>query len=159
MKIRLRILAAAMLVLAMQGCQSCSIVQANVFSDDDGAVVNVEYGRSEKDHVNTFVSPVSGEEMEFKSRLLVRVTMPDGESFKAWQCMNFLSSGTMYKTDNGEWMFLATGFTCMVFRQQEDDGTKYREVYRGVLCESPKVETEKDDKWRTLPRSQGKRFK
>jgi beta-fructofuranosidase len=31
--------------------------------------------------------------------------------------------------------------------------------YRGVLCESPKVETEKDDKWRTLPRSQGKRFK
>ena len=159
MKMKLRILAAAALLVAMQGCQSYTIVQANVFSDDNGEVVSVEYGRSEKDHINTFISPVNGEEMEFKSKLLVKVVMSGGESFKAWQCMNFLSSGTMYKTDDGEWMFLATGFTCMIFRQQEDDETKYREVYRGVLCESPKVETEKDDKWRTLPRSQGKRFK
>lgn len=141
------------------GCRSYDIVQANIFSDDDGNLVRVEYGRSEKHHVNTFVSPVTGEEMEFKSKLVVEVRMPDGESFRAWQCMNFLSSGTMYKTDDGEWMFLAGGFTCTVYARTEEDETRYLEVYRGVLCESPHVDAPKNDKWKTLPRTQGRRWK
>jgi hypothetical protein len=153
-----RVFAAAALAFAA-GCQSYDIVQANIFSDDDGNIVRVEYGRGEKHHVNTFVSPVTGEEMEFKSKLMVRVQLPDGRSFRAWQCMNFLSSGTMYKTDDGEWMFLASGFTCAVFANAGGDGGDYLEVYRGVLCESPRVDAPKNDKWKTLPRTQGTRWK
>jgi len=91
---------------ALLGCQSYTIVQRNVFADDDGNVVSVEYGRSESDHVNTFIAPATGKEMEFKSKLMVRArfagNVPDflevlnrgtvtnrieraDESFTAWQ--------------------------------------------------------------------------
>jgi len=147
----MRRLAAAALVsaLALSGCQSYDIRQANTFSDEDGRIVRVEYGRSEKDHVNTFVSPVTGKEMEFKSKLVVRVTMHDGERFTAWQCMNFLRSGTMYRTDNEEWMILANGFSTIVYRREEE-GPQYREVYRGVICDTDEMKKEKDERWRNL---------
>ena len=142
----------ALAAALLQGCQSYTIVQRNVFVDDDGNVVSVEYGRSESDHVNTFKSPVNGEEMEFRSKLMVRAELPDGEGFKAWQCMNFLPYGTMYRTDSDEWMLLANGFTCVVYRQTEEDETRYLEVYRGVLCDIDKdVKVERNDKWRKLP--------
>ena len=139
----------AVLALAA-GCQSYTIVQKNVFADDDGNVAVVEYGRSESDHVNTFVSPVTGKEMEFKSRLVVRARTPGGERFTAWQCMNFLSRGTMYKTDNGRWMVLANGFSCTIYRQTEEDETKYAEVFRGVLCDTPGAAAKKDERWKTV---------
>ena len=145
-------LAAALL---LQGCQSYDILQTNVFADDDGNVVTVDYGRSERDHVNTFRAPTNGKEMEFKSKLMVKVTLPDGSGFKAWQCMNFLASGTMYKTDNERWMFLANGFSSVVYRQDEDDETLYNEVFRGVLCDVADREVKKDERWKPLPRSQG----
>ena len=141
-------LAAALLAA---GCQSYTIVQRNVFADDDGNVVSVEYGRSETYHVNTFKSPVNGEEMEFKSKLMVRAELPDGDSFKAWQSMNFLPYGTMYKTDSGEWMLLMNGFSCTIYRQTEEDETRYLEVYRGVLCDiDTSVKAEKNEKWKDV---------
>ena len=151
MSVARAIAAAAALVLA--GCQSYEIVQRNVFSDEDGNLVAVDYGRSEKAHVNTFVAPMTGKEMEFKSKLVVRAELPDGETFTAWQCMNFMRRGTMYKTDNGRWMLLADGFSCVVFRQAEDDPDNYREVYRGVLCDTPDigVSKEKDSRWTVVP--------
>ena len=141
-------------VLALAGCNSYRIVQTNVFSDEDGRIVSVDYGRAERDHVNTFVSPVTGDEMEFKSRLLVDVTLFDGRDFTAWQCMNFLSSGTMYKTDNGKYMLLAAGFSCVVY-SREDDG-RYAEIYRGVICDSPGDGKRGEDKWRMVkPQKRG----
>ena len=137
---------------ALAGCQSYTIVQKNVFSDEDGNLVTVEYGRSESDHVNTFISPVTGKEMEFKSKLMVRVRLPDDSSFKAWQSMNFMKYGTMYKTDDEEWMLLANGFSCIVYRQMEDNETRYGEVYRGVLCDTPTMKVEKDERWKVLPK-------
>lgn len=137
------------------GCQSYTIVQRNVFADDDGNVVIVDYGRSERDHVNTFVSPVTGKEMEFKSKLVVKVRLPDGDTVKAWQCMNFLTHGTMYKTDNEEWMVLADGFACVVYRQTEEDETNYLEVFRGVLCDTPEMKVEKDSRWKPVQKSTG----
>ncbi len=135
----------------MQGCQSYTIVQRNMFSDDRGDIVSVEYGRSETDHVNTFRSPVTGEKMDFKSKLVVKAVLPDGDGFKAWQCMNMLPYGTMYKTDNEEWMLLANGFTCVVYHQTEEDETKYLEVYRGVLCDIDKdVKVKKNEKWKEV---------
>ena len=139
--------------LALAGCQSYEIVQRNVFADEDGNLVAVDYGRSEKDHVNTFVAPLTGKEMEFKSRLVVRVELPDGEVFTAWQCMNFMRRGTMYKTDDGRWMLLANGFSCVVYLQSEENADNYQEVYRGVLCETPDIggRKSKDERWKTVP--------
>ena len=139
-------LAAALLT----GCHSYAIVQQNVFSDEDGNCVVVDYGRSESDHVNTFRSPATGKEMEFKSKLVVRVQLPDGDRFTAWQCMNFLKTGTMYRTDNDEWMALMNGFSCVIYHQTEEDETRYLEVYRGVLCDTPKVEVKKDERWKVI---------
>ena len=150
MKKRLRFLPALGL-LAFVGCQSYKIVQKNVFSDEDGALVTVEYGVAGRDHVNTFVSPMTGQEMPFKSKLVVEVELPDGDSFKAWQCMNFQSRGTMYKTDNGRWQILVNGFTCIVYRQSEEDATAYQPVYRGVLCDTPAMDIKKDDRWKAVP--------
>ena len=134
------------------GCQSYRLVQRNVFADDDGHVIVVDYGRSEKEHVNTFVSPVTGKEMEFRSKLVVEVQLPDGDTFKAWQCMNFLQYGTMYRSDSDEWMLLANGFTCLVYRQTDEDETRYLEVFRGVLCDSPDMKYKKDDRWKPVPK-------
>ena len=147
--------AAALSVLAaalMAGCQSYTIVQKNVFVDEDGNVVVVEYGRSEREHVNTFKAPATGKEMEFRSKLVVRAELPDGTRFTAWQCMNFLVRGTMYKTDNERWMLLADGFSCVVYRQTEENETQYEEVYRGVLCDTPGVGApKKDERWKVVP--------
>ena len=149
-----RTAAAALSLAFAAGCQSYSIVQKNVFVDEDGNVVTVEYGRSSREHVNTFIAPTTGKKMDFRSKLVVCAELPDGTSFTAWQCMNFFVRGTMYKTDNERWMLLADGFTCVVYRQTKEDETRYKEVYRGVLCDTPDVgaaKRKKDDRWRTLP--------
>ena len=135
-------------LLCFAGCQSYDIVQSNVFSDDDGNVTRVDYGRSEKIHENSFVNPATGKEMTYRSNLVVDVRLPDGGSFTAWQCMNFTGNGTMYKTDNEKWMILVNGFSCIVYLREEKD--LYREVFRGILCDSPKVDYEPNPKWREL---------
>lgn len=145
-----RIFAFLAFAALLVGCQSYDIVQMNVFSDDDGNVVRVAYGRSHEPHVNTFISPANGKEMEFRTNLVIDVVLPDGESITAWQCMNFLNTGTMYKTDNEKWMVLANGFSTVVYHQTRENKTRYLEVYRGILCESPKVDYEPNKKWRQL---------
>jgi len=155
---RTALLSASAAALCLVGCQSYDILQTNVFSDDDGYIVTVEYGRSESDHTNTFIAPTNGQEMEFKSKLVVRVHLPDGDSFKAWQCMNFTERGTMYRTDDKEWMFLATGFGCQVYHLTKD-GDRYAEVYRGVICEAPKSDYEADERWRTLKKGADGKWK
>lgn len=142
-------------LLILAGCQSYDIVQTNVFANDDGQVVFVDYGRSATDHVNTFKAPTNGKTLEFKSKWAVRVTLPDGDRFTAWQCMNFQSTGTMYKTDSEKWMALLNGFTCIIYEQDERDETRYREVFRGVLCDTPEREVKKDDRWKVVPKDQG----
>ena len=135
----------------LSGCQSYEIVQRNIFADDDGNVVIVDYGRSESEHCNTFLSPVTGKEMEFHTKLVVKVQLPDGETIKAWQCMNFLPRGTMYKTDNDEWKVLANGFSCVIYHQTgEPPPREYLEVYRGVICDNPEGDFKKNDKWRVI---------
>ena len=145
-------------VLSLTGCQSYRIVQKNVFSDEDGHLVTVSYGVSEREHVNTFVSPMTGQEMDFKSKLVVEVDLPGGDSFTAWQCMNFQPRGTMYKTDNDRWQILVNGFTCIVYRQSERDQLAYQPVYRGILCDTPRVEVKKDDRWKPVV-NQGREYR
>lgn len=150
-------LAIAFAALALAGCQGYRIVQRNVFSDEGGNLVTVAYGVAEREHVNAFVSPVTGKEMPFKSKLVVEVDLPDGDSFRAWQCMNFRARGTMYRTDNGRWQILVNGFTCEVFRRSPDDPEAYSVAYRGVLCDTPAMDVKRDDRWKAVPH-QPKRY-
>ena len=154
-------LLALLALLLLQGCQSYEIVQRNIFADDDGNVVIVDYGRSESEHSNTFVSPVTGKEMEFHTKLVVKVQLPDGDTIKAWQCMNFLSRGTMYMTDDEEWKLLANGFSFIVYhRTGEPPPRDYLEVYRGVVCDIPDREVERNDKWRDITNAgKGREYK
>ena len=164
-----RTLFAACALAALAGCNSYRIAQTSHFANDDGMIVRVDYGFAEGDHVNTFVSPANGREFEFKSKLVVEVSLPDwpegvsydgkkrgaeppfdGERFTAWQCMNFGGNGTTYKTDDGEWFFLASGFTCKIARRDERSRTGYRDIFNGVLCNTPVKTPEKDTRWRKL---------
>ena len=118
------------------GCTSFVPQQASMFTDSNGNIVSVEYGRSKDDHKSKFVAP-SGKVMEMRSKLGVRVTLPDGNDFLAWECMNVMPSGTMYRSDNEKWMYHANGISCRVFRKamnprgQED----YLEIFEGIICE------------------------
>ena len=146
--------------LLLQGCQSYQIVQRNVFADDDGRVIVVDYGRSDSDHYNSFVSPVTGKEMDFHTRLVVKVQLPDGDTIKAWQCMNFLPRGTMYESDGGEWKVLMNGFSTVIYhRTGEPPPREYLEVYRGVMCDTSELKEEKNDKWRDITHRGGREYK
>jgi len=148
----------AFLLLAAAGCSSYEIKQTSHFANDDGKIVRVDYGRAEKDHVNTFVSPANGKTLEHKTKLVVEVTMPDGEDFTAWQCMNFNSNGTMYRTDDEEWVFLASGFTCRIAQRDTRYRSGYRDVFAGVLCNTPVEMPKKDDRWYKV-RTSGTKYK
>jgi len=133
---------------SLLGCNSYRIVDTHKFMDEDGAVATVDYGRAEKNHVNTFRSPVNGQEMEYSSNLVVDVELPDGESFTAWRAMNFTGVGTLYRSDDEEWMVLAAGFTCRVAHRDEDG--RFREVFKGALCNTPVEKPERDSRWRKV---------
>ena len=154
------LVATVVLGLALSGCQSYDIVQSNIFSNDDGYAVRIDYGRSGSDHVNTFENPATGKETEFRSRLVVKVHLPDGDVFTAWQCMNFLSRGTMYESDGGEWKVLANGFSTVIYhRTGEPPPREYLEVYRGVICETSDLKVEKNEKWRDITHRGAREYK
>ncbi len=172
--------AASALLLALTGCHSYRIVQLCMFSDDDGNVVQISYGKSDTYHVNTFKSPSTGKDMEFKSKLMVKVELPeitrvfkevkveDGTSvrkkkslceetsFIAWQCMNRFPVGTMYKTDNEKWMVFVNGQACIVYLREKKD--LYLEVFRGFVYNLPDIKNSaQSGNIRDLPR-QDKQF-
>ena len=132
-------LVAAMLVM-FAGCVSFKPQQACMFTDSEGDIVAVEYGRTKREHKSNFVAP-SGKVMESKSSRAVRVTLPDGESFLAWECMNSLPSGTMYRSGDENWMYHANGISCRVFHKAVNPGTgqdDYLVVFEGIVCQGPK---------------------
>ena len=132
-------LVAAMLVM-FAGCVSFTPQQACMFTDHEGNIVSVEYGHSKKDHVSKFTAP-NGKVLDMKTKLGVRVTLPDGDGFLAWECMNTLPVGTMYRTDDEKWMYHANGISCRVFKKSVNPSTgqdDYLEIFEGVICEGPK---------------------
>ena len=134
-------LVAAMFVL-LAGCTSFKPQQACTFTDRDGNIVVVEYGRTKSEHKSNFTAP-NGKVIEMKSSRAVMVTLPDGESFLAWEYMNSLPSGTMYRSGNEEWLYHANGISCSVFQKAVNPSTgqdDYLEVFEGIVCEGPKNE-------------------
>ena len=130
---------ACLAALVLAGCASFDPMQTSLFTDENGNIVSVDYGRSKKDHESKFTAP-SGKVMTMKSKLAVRVTLPDGTDFVAWECMNPLPSGTMYRTNNEKWMYHANGITCQVFSKTVNPEGKedYLLVFEGMICEGPK---------------------
>jgi len=115
------------------GCSSFHLGQTMLFLDDNGNVIKVDYMRSDKPYVSQIKSPFNGETVDFSSKLLVEVTMPDGYSFEAWQTLNTLPSGTMYKSKDSRWLYHARGITSSVY-EQTIDKSDYKLVYEGVMC-------------------------
>lgn len=129
----------AILAAVLAGCVSFLPQQTSLFTDEDGNLVSVEYGNSRKDHESKFTAP-NGKVLTMKSRLGVRVTLPDGDDFFAWECMNPLRSGTMYRSNNEKWMYHANGISCTVFMKSVNPQGKedYLVVFEGIICEGPK---------------------
>ena len=119
-------------LLLAAGCNTTTLVQTMSFVDDNGNVIEVDYSRAEKEHIGKCKSPMTGEDMDFRTKLLVKVTMPDGSSFKAWQTMNVLPSGTMYRSDDERWLFHARGIVSSVY-ERTIDKTDYKLVYEGAM--------------------------
>lgn len=126
------IIAATLLLLA--GCVSYETKQMARFLDNEGTVIEVEYQHGDGDHVNTYM--FNGKEREFRSKLRVKVDMP-GNDFVAYQCMNILSSGTMYRTDDEKWLFHAGGIVGSIYKQTPDK-SDYELVFQGVICHTPR---------------------
>ena len=127
-----------MAALAFAGCTSFTPIQSNLFTDENGAILSVDYGRDKNEHESKFFAP-NGKEMTMRSKLKVRVTLPDGTTFIAWECMNPLASGTMYRTNNEKWMFRANGISCQAFRKAKNERGEddYLVVFDGILCKGP----------------------
>ena len=127
----IRILAATAAVL-LAGCATWTFepTRSSKFVNERNEYITVDYGIEE--HESTFIGP-GGVEMPFKSKLKVRVTMPDGERFVAYQ--NLSTEGRLYVTDNGRWRFLERGVAAYVAERAPDkNGHILR--YQGTLCAS-----------------------
>ena len=127
----IRILAATAAVL-LAGCATWTFepTRSSKFVNERNEYITVDYGIEE--HESTFIGP-GGVVMPFKSKLKVRVTMPDGERFVAYQ--NLSTEGRLYVTDNGRWRFLERGVAAYVAERAPDkNGHILR--YQGTLCAS-----------------------
>ena len=62
---------------------------------------------------------------------MVRVELPDGTSFVAYQ--NLAPAGNLYKTQNEKWEFFESGAGCIV-AELAKDRSGYIPRFRGTLC-------------------------
>ena len=122
--------------LFLSGCTSFNLKQTVRFINEDGDVIVVDYGDGDSEYVSKFTAPRTGREMEFKSKNRVFVTLPDGKNFYAFECVNELSTGTMYQSSGEEWYYHANGLTCTVYRRVGNT-RDFAPVFNGVVCQSP----------------------
>ena len=121
------ILAAAAVLLA--GCATWTFkpTRTSKFVNEQNEYIVVDYGIEE--HESTFIGP-GGVKMPFRSNLKVRVEMPDGTRFVAYQ--NMSTEGRLYVSDNGRWRFLERGVAAYVAERAPDNRHQLR--YQGTLC-------------------------
>ena len=137
MKIKIpHLLAAVFSLVLLSGCTSFNLRQTVRFINEDGDIIVVDYGDGDSEYVTKFNAPRTGKPLEFKSKLRVFVTMPDGESFYAFECVNELRTGAMYQSSDEEWYYHANGFVCTVYHRIGDT-RDFKPVFTGVVCQSP----------------------
>lgn len=121
---------AAMAAVLLAGCATWTFVptRTSKFVNESNEYIIVDYGIEE--HESTFIGP-GGVKIPFRSKLKVRVEMPDGTRFVAFQ--NMSTEGRLYATDNGRWRFLERGVAAYVAERAPDkNGFLLR--YQGTLC-------------------------
>ena len=128
--------AAAFSLLLFVGCTSFNLKQTVRFINEDGDIIVVDYGDGDSEYVTKFTVPKTGKQMEFRSKNRVFVTMPDGNEFYAFECVNELRTGTMYQSSGEDWYYHANGFTCTVYRRV-DKTRDFMPVFNGVVCQTP----------------------
>ena len=128
MKSRILFLASVAALLA--GCTSFEPTRSNRFVDDYNNYLHVDYGRDTKDHESVAILD-NGVRWPFKSKDMVRVELPDGTSFIAYQ--NLSPKGVLYKTEDGEWEFFERGVGCLVARFDKAR-SGYVTHFQGTLC-------------------------
>ena len=120
-------------ILLLAGCASFRRTQRDMFIDDDGYLVHVEYGERSSPHRYKMVSPMNGRSIDCESKLMVRVQLPDEKWITCYFCQNDFTYGTMYSTDDGDWKYFTTGLECAVFRK-DTRRNDYLIVYKGTAC-------------------------
>ena len=127
----IHILAVAATAL-LAGCATWTFepTRSSKFVNERNEYILVDYGIEE--HESTFIGP-GGVEMPFRSKLKVRVEMPDGTRFVAYQ--NMSTEGRLYVSDNERWKFLEKGVAAYV-AERAPDGKGYLLRYQGTLCAS-----------------------
>lgn len=152
----LPILCAAAVIAA--GCASWRLqtLRSARFVDDDGNYIRVDYARDTEEHKSTFTLD-NGVRVPYSSRNAMRVEMPDGTTFIAYQ--NMTPAGTLYKTEDGEWEFFESGAGCIV-AQLSGDKSGYVPRFRGTLCATVRnpmtdgelrLKKERNERWKMNP--------
>jgi len=124
--------------LALAGCASFKAERSSRFIDENGTTIGVEYAHGEET-TTYFIAP-NGARMPYKTKLKVRVTMPDGDSFTAYRHMSL--AGVLYKTIDEEWEYLEEGMACAVARRASD-GNGYLLKFQGMMCMNRSETTKK----------------
>ena len=114
------------------GCASWRLqtLRSARFVDDDGNYLHVDYARDTEEHRSTFMLG-NGVRVPYSSKNAMRVELPDGTTFIAYQ--NMTPAGTLYKSDDNEWEFFESGAGCIV-AQLDEDRSGYVTRFRGTLC-------------------------
>ena len=116
----------------LAGCATWTFepTRSSKFVNEQNEYILVDYGIEE--HESTFIGP-GGVRMPFRSKLKVRVEMPDGTRFVAYQ--NMSTEGRLYVTDNERWRFLERGVAAYV-AERAPDKSGHILRYQGTLCAS-----------------------
>ena len=124
-------IASVLFVLAAGGCATWSFkpLRESQFVDEERRFLLVEYGKGEIRETE-FVTP-TGVRLPFKSTLQVRVTLPDGTQFVAYQNMSI--AGNLYLTEDRRWEYFEEGTGC-ILAEQAPDKSGYLVRFQGVLC-------------------------
>jgi len=125
--------------ILLSGCVSFERTFSNSFIDDEGNVVSVIHGRLSEDHVTQIVSPGNGKLVDYKSKEAVKITLPAGQEFTAYQTLNTLRIGNMYKTDDDDIIYVTNGLMCRIYAMLED-GSDHLLIFEGNLTKTPEAE-------------------
>lgn len=98
------------------------------FVNEEGVKIVVDYGSERRE--SECVAP-NGIHLKFVGNLKVRVSIPDGPRFVAYQTMS--EAGVLYESDDGRWRYFEQGTSCALAERISDErGFALR--FEGVLC-------------------------
>lgn len=122
----------ALAITLLAGCASFEATRTQKFVDETGKFVLVDYGTEQEPRTSQFTLG-NGVVLPFKSKLKVRVELPDGTRFTAYQRMS--AAGNLYMTDDEQWEYFEQGTGCLVANKAAD-GKGFLIRYQGTLCAS-----------------------